>query len=134
MKEHFKKYETTYLLSLTAICLILACIFIYFGTEMKKKNRYPKEEAIGIMKLKADEFTRLMEISSPENSCKNSSATTLTDKEMETYGFEKKYYKKVVYTLKCENDKQIISISITGTGNFSGYEIKDYISNQIKSN
>lgn len=134
MKEHLRKHEITYLIIFITFCLILATIFIYLGTEAKKKNHYTKEEAIGIMKLKADQLTRLIEISSSENTCKESEATTLTSKEMETYGFDKKFYKKVVYTLKCENEKQIVSISITGKGSLSGYEIKNYISNQKKEN
>ena len=134
MKEHLKKHEMTYLITATIICLTLAIILVYFGTKAKNKSRYTKEEAIGIMELKADQFTRLIEISSSEDSCENSAPTTLTNKEMETYGFDKKLYKKIVYTLKCENEKQIVSISITGKGNLSGYQIKDYISNQKKEN
>lgn len=134
MKEHLKKHEITYLIIATIICLILAIILIYFGSKAKNKSRYTKEEAIGMMKLKADQFTRLIEISSDENDCENSAPTTLTNEEMETYGFDKKIYKKVVYTLKCENEKQIVSISITGKGYLKGYEIKNYISNQKKEN
>ena len=129
MKEHFKKHEIAYLIIFSIFCLILSTIFIYLGTEAKKKNRYTKEEAIGIMKLKADQLTRLIEISSSDDICK---AITLTNKEMETYGFDKKLYKKVVYTLKCDDKKQIVSISITGKGSLSGYQLKNYISNQTK--
>lgn len=130
MKEHFRKHEITYLIIFSSICLILATIFIYFGTEMKKKNRYTKEEAIGIMKLKADQLTRLIEISSSDDTCKENEPVTLTNTEMETYGFDKKLYKTITYTLKCENEKQIVSISITGKGSLQGYQIKNYISNQ----
>lgn len=132
MKEHFKKHEIAYLIIFSIFCLILSIIFIYLGTEAKKKNRYTKEEAIGIMKLKADQLTRLIEISSSDDTCKESGAITLTNKEMETYGFDKKLYKKVVYTLKCDDKKQIVSISITGKGSLSGYQLKNYISNQTK--
>lgn len=132
MKEHFKKHEITYLIIFSACCLILSTVFIYLGTEAKKKNRYTKEEAIGIMKLKADQLTRLIEIGSSDDSCKEDKTVTLTSKEMETYGFDEKLYKKVVYTLKCDDKKQIVSISITGKGNLSGYQLKNYVSNQAK--
>lgn len=132
MKEHFKKHEITYLIIFSVLCFILAAIFIYLGKEAKQKNRYTKEEAIGIMKLKADQLTRMIEISSTDDTCKESKTVTLTDKEMDTYGFDKSLYKTITYTLKCENEKQIVSISITGKGSLNGYKIKNYISNQIK--
>ncbi len=102
MKEHFKKHEIAYLIIFSACCLILSTVFIYLGTEAKKKNRYTKEEAIGIMKLKADQLTRLIEISSSDDTCKKS------------------------------DKKQIVSISITGKGSLSEYQLKNYVSNQVK--
>ena len=132
MKEHFKKYEMIYLILFSVFCLILSAAFIYLGTEAKKKKHYTKEEAIGIMELKADQLTRLIEISSSDDTCKDSDTITLTEKEMETYGFDKKLYKKITYKLKCNEQKQIVEISITGKGSLSGYQLKNYINNQKK--
>ncbi len=132
MKEHFKKYGTIYQIIMIAICLILSCVLVYFGSKKRKEYRYTEEEAIGIMKLKADQFTRMIEIQSDEGSCINTSSATLTDNEMETYGFDSKLYKKVIYTMQCKDEKQEVIISITGNGEFSGYELANYISNQIK--
>ena len=84
------------------------------------------------MELKADQLTRLIEISSSDDTCKDSDTITLTEKEMETYGFDKKLYKKITYKLKCNEQKQIVEISITGKGSLSGYQLKNYISNQKK--
>lgn len=133
MKDHLKKYGTTYLVILSIIFFILSCVLIYFGRQMKKP-RYTKEEAIGIMKLQADQLTRMIEISSNEGSCNNSNPITLSEEQMEKYGFEKNLYEKIVYTMKCENEKQIVMISITGTGNFKGYKLTNYVSNQKNDN
>lgn len=132
MKEHFKKYGPIYQTIMIAICLILSCIFVYFGSKKRKEHRYTEEEAIGIMKLKADQFTRIIEIQSKEGSCVNSSSAILTNEEMKTYGFDQKLYKQVIYTMQCKEEKQEILITIIGNGDFSGYEIKNYLSNQIK--
>lgn len=129
MKEHLKKNGTTYLIILSIILFILSGVFIYFGRQMKKPQ-YTKEEAIGIMKLQADQLTRMIEISSSEGSCKNSNPITLNDEQMKKYGFEKDLYEKIVYTMKCESEKQIVMVSITGTGIFKGYKLTNYISNK----
>ena len=49
MKDHLKKYGTTYLVILSIIFFILSCVLIYFGRQMKKP-RYTKEEAIKLVK------------------------------------------------------------------------------------
>lgn len=133
MKEHFKKYRILYQIVFIVICLFLTCLFIYLGKNIKKKNHYSEDEAIGIMKLKADQLTRLIEINSSENACKQSVPTTLTKKEMKKYGFDQKHYEQITYTLKCENQTQLVQITIIGKGNLKGYQLKDYISNQKKS-
>lgn len=132
MKQHFKKYGTAYQIILIALCLLLSCIFVYLGLNNKKKNkhRYTEEEAIGIMKLNADKLTRIIEIQATEGACDTSDPTTLGEKDMETYGFDKKLYKKVTYTMKCQDQKQIVLISLVGNGDFEGYQLTNYISNQ----
>lgn len=130
MKKHFKKYGIIYQIVGILICFVLAIIFIYLGRKNREKNIYTEEEVIGIMKLKADQLTRMMEINSKENTCISADTTTLTEEDMNKYGFETKFYETVSYTLICENEKQIVKISITGNGNFKGYQITDYISNQ----
>ena len=50
--------------------------------------------------------------------------------DMEKYGFDKDFYQTITYTMICEDEKQIVKVSITGIGDFKGYQITDYISNQ----
>lgn len=130
MKEHFKKYGIIYQIIIIVICLILSCIFIYLGRKNRKEHHYTEEEATNIMKLKADQLTRMIEINSKEDTCTNSSTTTLSEEDMEKYGFDKDFYQTITYTMICEDEKQIVKVSITGIGDFKGYQITDYISNQ----
>lgn len=131
MKEHLKKYSLVYQVVFIVICLILSSIFIYFGTKNRKKNhyQYTEEEAIGIMKLQADKLTRVLEIGF-SGTCVEADHIQLSSNEMNTYGLDRDLYESVHYTIQCENEKQIISITIIGSGDFEGYEITDYISNQ----
>lgn len=130
MKQHFQKYGNIYQVIFIAICIILSCTFVYLGSKNRKQHHYTEEEITGIMKLKADKLTRIIEIQAIEGACDNSDPTTLTDEQMETYGFEKELYEKVIYTMSCKDNSQIVAISIYGTGDFKGYQITNYISNQ----
>ncbi len=127
MKQHFKKYGMIYQIILIAVCIILSCVFVYFGSKNRKQRHYTKEEATNLMKLQADKFTRMIEIQN--SGCIDHDTTTLSEKEMETYGFDSHFYEKVIYTMSCKDHKQVIVISITGAGDFKGYSLTDYISN-----
>ncbi len=130
VKQHFKKYGMIYQIILIAICIILSVIFVYLGSKNRSQHRYTKEEATNLMKLQADKFTRMIEIQN--SSCINHDLTTLSEKEMDTYGFDSDFYEKVIYTMRCKDDKQVIVISVVGAGDFKGYELTDYISNNNK--
>lgn len=129
MKKHLKKYETVYQIIGIVLCLSLSFTLIYFGNKNKKENSYTEEEVMGIMKLKADQLTRMLEITN-DGTCKEISPATLTVNEMEKYGFDQKFYQAITYQITCENDKKLVSITIIGTGDFKGYKLKNYISNK----
>lgn len=131
MKEHFIKYQTIYVIIFIIICTLLSSIFIYLGRKYKNNTSYTEEEAIGIMKLKADTLTRMLEISNEEDTCETSNIVTLTSEELNKYGFDTTLYQQVSYKPEC-NEKQIYHITIIGNGDFKGFELKDYVSNQKK--
>lgn len=129
MKKHLKKYERIYQIIGIVLCLGLSLILIYLGKQHKKENAYTEEEVMGIMKLKADQLTRMLEITN-DGTCKEVSPSTLTENEMEKYGFDQKFYQAITYKITCENEKEIVTVTIIGTGDFKGYKLKNYISNK----
>lgn len=129
MKEIFNKHHVAFEIIFLIICFSISGVLIYLGKEQRNAKGYSDGEIISTMQLKADQLTRMLEIVSTEGSCTESDEQTLSSNDMDKYGFDKTLYKSITYKISCKEEKQVVSISIVGTGVFDGHQIKDYVSN-----